>query len=1075
MFRTLMLCLILAILACIQIEAAEKEEYIELYIPEITFEEALALANRELNEVFSDDEYFIHMIDGDEVDANKDIWQEYGIFSTNIGNYGRNKDISTIDEYWEKLNIHYMNPIQYEFIGNNRTPEEVPNPYFIPDSIPSSEIVGRWMWVENVELKRYVSNSSKEYKLALTPTQRTAFYNQIIQSLERKFGPKFDEDAARAESEGGTTGEELWLSRAGVIIPPTTVSRGMVRFWHIDNSGKTWYTTAIINPLYHFEPDFQIQYGGDDYTDGTVIKDPSNSTVTVNLKNRTEIDESDNALRVEYYLVDDAGVETLIPPKYSNIDHNLMPWANVQVNLSAGEHRIKLLVEVEHNPNIKEVEHTIRVIDNIADAPSGGLVIGSNSPGQEIFDVGLGIPSSEQLYVSVQAGEYIASYDRIRRTGSRDVIVSFTGTYEDNTIINEVRSIRRSYAYYDVDYYLVYAIKDVGVENYALPNGHQTLLPTSSYGVSASHVNGNRSAPSNVTIDLTGVPLDYNFDLRANSEAGYYSTNDGYIVIDGLRINLGDPIPQASLTGLGVIYKEGIIIPPTLPNQENTKTVAQVNYELLYEYNRPATESDTIVMPIQGNLVTVHTPVVCYPTIQDRLTQVQSNNPNINMTQLVIGDNFVINYPTTGQHLNIPGYGYRNYASTTDQRQVLFQFDVYEGEDERGTYHKANTWIDVNQDTTTYFIPNWVEESNAIRIGFRTLGINLPNISASYDWHYNQSVDSYKAIAEVVVELSPKVYNFKITDITDRNWSDFFKQEVNDFHVGLKDYLGSVDAQRLFTLPIMPFKNNVQGYEDYAVKLSYEFRFSFETNGDFHDGNDVVVVSPKFYHIDKDGQNRQEMDVYYESKNGFIRYGGSLDKMKNNMILLDSGRDITLGEIEDTAKMLDYQNRGNGYAYEDYLELLSGHYEKDIKYEDQILLTELQKTFIGTSHNRPSSVSENKVVTSVQKWYGEFYLPNQTVVVPVGTDLSVYDKLDVKKAPFLQEGYIVVNFEIDGYHDINTHSDLETATPYISYETDDFGNQWLIEGYDVNQQGYELETGDVVLYHIDKRASDDYE
>lgn len=137
----------------------------------------------------------------------------------------------------------------------------------------------------------------------------------------------------------------------------------------------------------------------------------------------------------------------------------------------------------------------------------------------------------------------------------------------------------------------------------------------------------------------------------------------------------------------------------------------------------------------------------------------------------------------------------------------------------------------------------------------------------------------------------------------------------------------------------------------------------------------------------------------------------------------------------------------------------------------------------GLGHS-PSGVSGDDILEGTQKWYGEFYLPSQSVFVPAGTDLTdnvAYPTLKMGKAPFITDGYIIVNFQIDVYHNIADTTDLTAANHYMTYNNDDpdngnnnRGNRWDMEGFDTNQALYTLYYGDTLFYHVDKRASDDY-
>ncbi|TCK87930.1 hypothetical protein EDC19_2774, partial [Natranaerovirga hydrolytica] len=90
-----------------------------------------------------------------------------------------------------------------------------------------------------------------------------------------------------------------------------------------------------------------------------------------------------------------------------------------------------------------------------------------------------------------------------------------------------------------------------------------------------------------------------------------------------------------------------------------------------------------------------------------------------------------------------------------------------------------------------------------------------------------------------------------------------------------------------------------------------------------------------------------------------------------------------------------------------------------------------------------------------------------------GFDLTSVGRVNREADYILKEGYIVVNFEIlrtirddTGEGDIRDYIRLDYKSPNA--------NQWQIEGYNTNQQGYPLEEGDIILYYTDKKASDDF-
>ncbi len=145
-----------------------------------------------------------------------------------------------------------------------------------------------------------------------------------------------------------------------------------------------------------------------------------------------------------------------------------------------------------------------------------------------------------------------------------------------------------------------------------------------------------------------------------------------------------------------------------------------------------------------------------------------------------------------------------------------------------------------------------------------------------------------------------------------------------------------------------------------------------------------------------------------------------------------------------------------------------------------MLLSSRQRTYIG-EFNRlalKSGLKREEMLASVQEWHGDFYLPSSTLAVKKGTKLNDYKNLDFNKEPFLQKGLIVVNFQIELYHNITNVFDIEKVKPYISYSTKKYGNQWRREGYQINQKFGEADVkydyGDVAIYYLNKRAYENY-
>jgi hypothetical protein len=141
-----------------------------------------------------------------------------------------------------------------------------------------------------------------------------------------------------------------------------------------------------------------------------------------------------------------------------------------------------------------------------------------------------------------------------------------------------------------------------------------------------------------------------------------------------------------------------------------------------------------------------------------------------------------------------------------------------------------------------------------------------------------------------------------------------------------------------------------------------------------------------------------------------------------------------------------------------------------------VILTKNVRTFVGDTSDIPYGVDIDRVKKSVQKWYGEYWVPNNAYVCKKGTDVAkeIGNKnFTGKEKIWLKNGYIVVNFEIV------TIKDGNASEPQLSYWSSPNSNMWAIEGFYYNKKDgngavFTLSDGDVIFYYTDKKSSDDY-
>jgi hypothetical protein len=262
-----------------------------------------------------------------------------------------------------------------------------------------------------------------------------------------------------------------------------------------------------------------------------------------------------------------------------------------------------------------------------------------------------------------------------------------------------------------------------------------------------------------------------------------------------------------------------------------------------------------------------------------------------------------------------------------------------------------------------------------------------------------------------------------------------------------------------------------------GIKLGYGFTYDFKTNGDYYNTNDLILITPSFYHVDKEGKNRQPVDIYYEANGTLIKVGSDQDILKHILVLNHPYRNIPKKELENTAKAYEAQKRANYKNYNYYIERLTRLEKNQLKKGQNIRITEKQRTLIGDKEtkNKPKNIEETKIIQSVQKWHGTYFLPNISHIVPKNMEIWKLPYLRTCEYPFIKGGYIIVNFELKTYKNYNTNKSVEQNKAISAYNNIGYNNLWKTEGFQLGQQGFELEYGDVLIYHADKRASQDFD
>lgn len=763
--------------------------------------------------------------------------------------------------------------------------------------------------------------------------------------------------------------------------------------------------------------------------------------------------------------------------------------------------------------------------------------IRADQRGSERFDVLQGIPTSESLYANVLAKEYLYKNKFVQWTGKCYYEVQVTKTYEltwkekketgtdpktgkpiyedvemsDSEKVTKEYKIERPFYYWTVDNLEVYGLDNAVMENYALPSESVMLFPNGYTppsvsvdhdGAMSSHI---EQAEYEKTLDLgsetvpgtTQKPSVPNEDFKADAEkvVGKVKVKNDSLSFNGSTI-MSDTqteekaptpgkIPDPKEIGQDVLYESDLMIDREKVNQANTPSSGSIQYQLIESVNGGAPQT----FPINGiNTVTVHTPTVVYASVSNDAAHNQKTIPSPGRSAVILDRPFSVTIPTSGQHRNIPGYGNRDYAKYISDKQVWFPFDVYSGN--RSEFYPKQTWISipVNQETTEFFLPIWVDEGN-YNVLIRSFAENSPSSGFTTQPDANLDWPNHVATRSVPVEVIGRVYDFRITDIADFNWETVFRTKKGStnptgaaYWTGDRDIDGNPRGNSFpYMLPVREGSHPNPSYKNVAVKTGYRFSFDLKTKGNMFGEDDGIRIVPTFYYVGKDGKNRQEVDLYYHTNDKkFIKIGSSDDTIKRYTVLSDPYRNLTSTTLTDTADALwdlAYTQRGS-LTREQYMERYFKNAAKPtwIGGYSKLLLTWPVRTFAG-SPLVPPSVDPLRAFVSEQQWYGEYTVPAAAYVVAKGTNLAEYgrtQRLDDKSPIFLRNGYIIVNFNIE------TIRNEDSAHPHLQYIHGPLDNQWRMEGFrnsftDRNGHAFALLDGDVLFYNANVSSYDDFE
>lgn len=897
-----------------------------------------------------------------------------------------------------------------------------------------------------------------------------------------------------------------------MVVLPTEHSAGVSYMFHKTASGTVYYISS-----------FMYSGGGVDgrlktgLTSGITadIDVPSPiSDTTTSVPGTFEFDISGTAELVSYEIFNVSSGTTINETLTGTIGGGLTSYSRtvpITVNVPGSSQSVSISIRAtDIDGNIDETTATANIVKSVTISTSslsanGTAVVMADDRGSEEFDVLQGIPTTEDLYANVTVDEYLFEENYIPVTGSltytvtvkRDYNKSWTDasgiSHSDTDTRTKVYTITKNYIYYVIDYFNVYELNEatlnstvfsggginIAASGYTAPSISTTVYTdhitdphpsgTITKTLADKNISGGNSEPATPDPDWSTKALNATGDLDVRNDLVVF---DGTVVMDDTWTADAAPTPSNSLIspqiGINVLYEDDLTIPMTTENGTYGVT-GTVTYE------RIPTSHDSTMTTITDSLagindVTVHSPVVCYPSILFDMTYNQVIDLDTTKANAVIDQNFRIQIPNNGQHKSIPGYGNRDYEEYIGAKQIKPTCDLYlMNGNTVSAYIKANEWYSLSVPTETYEfrVPHWVEE-NDYTLLFRNLANNTPAVfTGLYQLNQNSNLVNYSAVEAINIVVVGQMYDFKITGSTESNYDNmFFLSDGSntglEYFTGDQNHQGDVDSTHINTIPIMPGKNTTFGFDKHVLKKGSAFFYSVNTNGNMVDEEDFVIARPKFYYVDYSGLNKQEVDIWYED-NG-LKQLGTTHKYTINMSLNNKYTNVSDTDINNTSEQYfnDYYTGGVRTLSNYQLWYREDESKKSKKIGSGLsnTLDYEQRIYVGDT-SVPAGVDRDDALKGVQEYKGAYYIPRTARALPKGdTDLDHE----------LKNGYIIVNFDI---YTIDNFDGINTTDYHLSYDTA-AADMFSIENYNNTQNGFSLNTGDIVFYDLNKSASEDF-
>ncbi len=538
--------------------------------------------------------------------------------------------------------------------------------------------------------------------------------------------------------------------------------------------------------------------------------------------------------------------------------------ASVTLNNQEPIEKVLVLYYYVRISHLDSFNHSYHLKNDALDITASGHITASNK-NPYTYQVEKGIPSDSLVNLSTALSPFACQIHYLHYYGKHTCSIPVETTYQlawtdssgahqETVTLSETYYADRSYSFYIIADYSLYVLESALFFQDALENP-VTPLYNSAPALCQKRLDGEAGnhffAPDCPVLSLDGGIIYGNGSRpslpygkqQAQAEAAipdiqvkndFFQVGTAVFSNDTLSTAAAQSpvLPDSSLSTS--LKKEDVLIPGERANKDSYKTTVLASYKCINNNAPPLTQS----FPV--NSIKVHTPVLCKAQISDDKKFNQQKKPDSSRGTLILGRNFQIKNSCSGPHVDLPGYGNRDYSEHACDIQALFPFPVYI----ENTYLEENKWHSISADQS-FYLPTGVSEGN-YEIQVRVLAKNTPSDIAASDiksadyTEENANLDPAHTIAaqSLPVQVIGRLY-----DLT------FIPGDA--YRVGEKNQNGQLLGESVpHTLPAT------------GCRFDSEIPFSITTVGNPPAKEDVLSLTPTFYYVNEKGGDRQPVNLY---------------------------------------------------------------------------------------------------------------------------------------------------------------------------------------------------------------------